>query len=851
MSAEKSTAEKSVGGLYFYSHQVIKDQRTSLIIGGKEPIVANKGINIEFNLNLRDEQSVFGYVCRVVMNDSVNIDILSSNIEGEDALWLVYGNDKKQLVKLSEIENFKKGEWIKVRLSYLPLSKSIEMALNNTVSKIELTDKSLNYNRFEFLFGVNNNPRFFTSDAAPIILKDIVISDFSKKILYYWTLREHGDNKIYDNIKKFPAEVKHPLWLIDKHIHWELVDSMTVESKPLIAFNSDKSALYVVGPSSMFVFNFTNQIHKDTMVYKAGKPFEALANQLKYNPYYDEIWSYDLDGTKLSRYSFSTNSWSENGIKPIEPSYWHHNVEISPIDSSLICFGGYGYYTYHSVFQKYNIKTSSWEKTPLINDIQPRYLSASAIHNNNMYVFGGFGNKTGEQQLSPHTFCDLYSISLTDMSVTKKWEVQNKYEGMVFSQSLIVDENDSDLYVLGYYGMKFNTWIKLFRLKINEPGLVALGDSIPYQFSDTESFCNVFFTPENDQFTAVTVNRTIQNKYQIKFYKLNYPVFQVSDVHQAKIVKKDLPLSSKSFYWKLFLLIVFLIFILGAGILGAIYKKKNIGWKGRSKNADQEPDFEYLSQGDSLYVLNKPVEAISSSFSFIGGFQAIDKNGVDVTASFTPTIKNLILLIILNTFKNNKGISSAKLDEILWSDKSETSARNNRNVNINKLRTILEDFDGIHLSNENSYWNIVISSPFTCDYVSIIQLMEKIKEVDGDISKEEIETFISLVSQGALLPNTQTEWVDAFKADYSLTIIDTLSFLAKRAEKEKDYKLLLKLSDAILIQDSIDEDALFFKCKSLVALGKKSAALSFYNNFCKNYKLLLDEQFPTPFNEIL
>ncbi|MPN12070.1 hypothetical protein SDC9_159380 [bioreactor metagenome] len=101
------------------------------------------------------------------------------------------------------------------------------------------------------------------------------------------------------------------------------------------------------------------------------------------------------------------------------------------------------------------------------------------------------------------------------------------------------------------------------------------------------------------------------------------------------------------------------------------------------------------------------------------------------------------------------------------------------------------------------------------------------------------------------MPNIQTEWVDTFKAEFTSLVIDTLQILAKQAEKEEDYKTLLKLSDAMLIQDSIDEDALVFKCKSLIALGKKSTALSFYNNFCRNYKLILNDEFPVPFSKLV
>ena len=191
------------------------------------------------------------------------------------------------------------------------------------------------------------------------------------------------------------------------------------------------------------------------------------------------------------------------------------------------------------------------------------------------------------------------------------------------------------------------------------------------------------------------------------------------------------------------------------------------------------------------------------------------------------------------------------LDEILWFDKSETSARNNRNVNINKLRSILDEFDGFEINNDNSYWHSIITSPLICDYVMVFDIARQISNQQTEVTSEEVELFVSLVSQGLLLPNIQTEWVDSFKAEFSSMVIDTLQTLAKRADEESDYKTLLKISNAMLIQDSIDEDALIFKCKSLIASGKKSTALTFYNNFCRNYKNTLNDEFPLPFSELV
>ena len=91
-----------------------------------------------------------------------------------------------------------------------------------------------------------------------------------------------------------------------------------------------------------------------------------------------------------------------------------------------------------------------------------------------------------------------------------------------------------------------------------------------------------------------------------------------------------------------------------------------------------------------------------SSILFLDGFQVWDKNGIDITKSFTPILKQLLILIILYSVNNKKGISNVTLRELLWFDKMDESAQNNRRVNIRKLKLLLEKLDGAELVKEST-----------------------------------------------------------------------------------------------------------------------------------------------------
>ena len=105
----------------------------------------------------------------------------------------------------------------------------------------------------------------------------------------------------------------------------------------------------------------------------------------------------------------------------------------------------------------------------------------------------------------------------------------------------------------------------------------------------------------------------------------------------------------------------------------------------------------------------------------MGKFQVKDKEGNDISGSFTPILKSLLLLILLHSQKDERGITNKKIDETLWGDKSEKSAQNNRNVSLSKLRSLLEKIGNIRIVQNNNFWKIESDNPAYCDYQMAFQ----------------------------------------------------------------------------------------------------------------------------------
>ncbi|GHU74394.1 hypothetical protein FACS189413_19140 [Bacteroidia bacterium] len=258
----------------------------------------------------------------------------------------------------------------------------------------------------------------------------------------------------------------------------------------------------------------------------------------------------------------------------------------------------------------------------------------------------------------------------------------------------------------------------------------------------------------------------------------------------------------------------------------------------------QQPEPEISGGINTIKSLRK------QSISLFGGFQVIDKEGVDVTTEFKPLHKSLFLLILLHTIKNGKGISSVKLKDILWFDKTEESANNNRGVALSKVRQILERVGEVQFSKQGQYWMVEFGNDIYCDYYETLILIRKIKE-SAEKNKTDINRLLTIVSGGEFLPNMQIEWADQFKSDFSNDLIDLLLSLIQNQELKLTDAVLLDIANVLFIHDPLNEDALKLKCKLLVKMGKNGLAKNTYTAFIKEYKNWFGTEYKDSFDQVI
>lgn len=236
-----------------------------------------------------------------------------------------------------------------------------------------------------------------------------------------------------------------------------------------------------------------------------------------------------------------------------------------------------------------------------------------------------------------------------------------------------------------------------------------------------------------------------------------------------------------------------------------------------------------------------------ASISLLGCFNVRDKDGNDITSNFTPRLKHMLILLILHTEKNSQGILASKTTEILWPDKEETAARNNRNVNLRKLRVLLESIGDMEVMIENNFLRIKWGTDVFCDYHTLIACT---KQFEQEKSEELLNRILELLLYGPLLPNTILDWLDDFKDDYSSYSIDLLKNLLDIEISRNHQDMIIRLADIMFLHDPLNEEALAAKCSVLVAQGKKGIARNLYDRFCKEYHDSMGETYKIPFADL-
>lgn len=833
-------------GLGFYSHEVVQDKRTSLDLTPGKTLCFRDNFDISFEMSLFPNHIVdFGYIVRIIENDTRNIDLVHSVRLNQSHFDLIVGDKPTKIAfDIDSVNIF--NHWDKLIIKFDFPNDRLMLYSDGR----QFVEKGLHLKKnacYKIIFGGNNYKQFQTTDIPPMKLRDIRISQ-NGLLKYDWPLNEESDLIAHEVVSQNDGAVINPEWMTALHRDWQPVPGIDVDGVGSVAFDPKKEIVYIIGADTLFSYSVSNSSWSSN-AYAEGKLILNRGNQAFYDPRDGALYYIYKDTNFIARYNFTTRSWSRKFEAGLLTDFWHFNKLVSSTDTSLYMFGGYGHLVYKNAVQRYQFNTHTWQKVVTKGDFfTPRYLASlgSTANGDTAYILGGYGNASGQQILNPRNMYDLMRFTVKDKTFKKLFELNVNGEDFAFANSLVIDAGSGTYYGLIFPQHKYNSSLQLIRGSLKKPEYTLLGGSIPYSFFDTHSFADLYYCPQSKRFVAVTLLQTDDNRIKVNIFTLMDPPYGAGTAKSAGGIN----------YWYIALLIAALtgLILFTRSFIPSNKPQTAAGLQtvagaqtaaGGQTIADSQT--EAIATPARIKIFNNE-GTLKSSILLFGNMQVFDAEGADITRHFTPLIRELFLVILLYSIRWDRGLSSEKLNEILWRDKSAKSARNNRSVNIAKLKTLLDKMGYCHLSKETGNWKIDIDfDHFYVDYHNYLLIVKDKQELDA----ARIKCLSDITQRGNFLSNIEYEWLDTFKSDISNEVIDTYLHFVQSGAIANDPEMMIEVAGYIFYFDPVNEEAMILKCKALSALGKHSLAKNAFENFSKEYRIIYGEEFKKDFHTIL
>ncbi len=843
-------------GLAFNSHGVVQENRTALDLSPNDSLCFEKGLRLDFDLNFLSGQSIyFGYIVRIISGNQ-NLDLICT----QNNFKMVVGQQMTNIVASIDTPLLY-NRWTHFSIRIDPEKKELQLLVDGQ-------DKGSHAipafeNCFRILWGANDHYRFNTRDLPPMRIRDITLFDGPRE-KYFWSLADTSGTDSYDSKSRQPARVKNPIWIKPLHQHWQERGSFVIGGSAAAAFDPVSDRLFIAGSDSLVVMHPGSSPVLEK--YFSGHASLQLGNQAVYDPFTRKLYDVFVDQHRLLSMDMNGFLWNGAQHDSVLTEYWHANKFVSPYDTALYIIGGYGQLKYKNTVQRVSLNGGGWTTIePAGDPFTPRYLAALGLNAaaDTAYIIGGYGSPTGDQMLNPGNYYDMFAFSVKDRRFKKLFSIDSTNPHHVFANSLVMDPEGGSYYGLVFENGSFDTQLRLVKGSLDGSPLEYLGDPIPYSFYDIQSFADLYYSPRTRKLIAVTLffspETEMHKKTVVKVFTLDFPPEKLGTASRMPVTRNG---ETPYLLWILLPLLV-----LAGWLFWRWYGKKagaaaaaSPGTPSRgapstrtsSPAGGEPPAFPAPEPAVHAESFTPPEplalpDPAGSQVRLFGPFLVSDEEGRDLTKSFTPLLKELFLLILIYTYKTGKGISSETLDETLWYDKSQKDARNNRSVNLAKLKTILEKMGHAVVNRDGGFWQYTTGESGTwIDYREWCQL-----QASGAIGKNHIRELLRIAGRGPFLPQTEYNWLDDIKSELSNKVIDDCLLYLRSANLAEEAEDVIEIANCIFHFDRLNEDALEFKCKGLVLLKRHALANTIYLKFTKEYREIYGEDFPKSFNEII
>jgi DNA-binding SARP family transcriptional activator len=801
-------------GVKFNSKNVERNFRTSLFLNEGKPLQLNESFSISFDISFWTP-IFFGPVLRIeTPNDQINLFYNQhKHPDTSYAQIIIPSMDEQTFIAIAKKELLR-NRWFNFRFEFNKDENIIKVYGNYTLKAEIPYNISTAEGSFNFIFGIKDLDNLHDFDVPAMSIRNILIT-VNDKPRHSWELNPFEDY-IHDKISNARIRLVNPGWVYEDHRKWtkaaEIVISDTVLNYPGIAFDSVNSRFFIDRLNDILIYNLLSG--KSSVInHNAKSP--SIWNELFYDADKQLLYSYMNGMSKVSVFDLNKKEWIERDTSVNVNGHYFGSGKFSyPRSDQLYLLGGYGFYTFKKDLLKYNFRDEKWEKVPLKrNDLNPRawFTFGKGFNEGEYLIYGGIGNESGQQADGISIHHDLYILNMKDSTIIKLNTLQENTSTYAFLfNDLHLDRTDSLFYFLSQAdkGNSFPVSLKMYDLKTGS--LSSMGNEF-WQRSDAKwIYSHLHYSKATDELVSVIFDTTSVEIFTISLPLLPADVEIFAEVKAAE--NND------------YLRYIFLASGIAAAII--IYSL----WKRKKEPAGEQA------------VLPETAE-FKNFIRLFGGLNIYDKEGKDITFSFSPKLKEIFLFILIKSLIKNhrKGITSEELSSVFWPDSSPENTKSNRGVAINKIRTILSSAEGIYLEFAEKLWLIRVSNGAGCDYNEYIRIKESVKNDRRVITPEEAE----LINGGEFLKGISYEWLESTRFAVNQEVISFLKQFLTSAEYRNDSEKLIRLCDIILNFDPANQDAVKIKIKTLHHTGRQGTAKTFYDLFTSEYRRLYDEPYST------
>lgn len=819
-------------GLLFNSNDSLLTKRTSLRVFSNDLPEFRDHLYINFDLSLWDN-SHLGYVLNLAEKDnSYSLSYLYMNGSG----FLNFNIDRKSnkiQIPLGK-SMLKKGKWMKVRMDFDLKRDKVNLYIDNKLyqaNELGLKDQV----EGNLVFGKNQ----FYTEVPNMAIKNLSVGD--DKRTYEFPLDEWKGTDVHDREGDITGTVDNPVWLINESYFWKPVYRNSFKQVVGLNFNTIDQNLFIFKKDSLITLDSESKRAIATP-YQNQLPVPMVLGKSIFNARENKCYIYELFDIPKGMPSIASLSMDKNNLKwealgkTILPQQrHHHNMFYNLQQDTIYLFGGYGAYRYYNKFLKYDTSKDSWVEVPFKGDnITPRFFAASGSSDNpnEILLFGGYGNESGNQIVGGKQFYDLYRINLRTHTIKRAWSIhpQNK-EVFVPANNLILSPDKKYFYALCYPHEIAKTEIRLYKFSLQDGSYEIVSAPIPVTSERIESDINLFFNHKTNEFYCTIQEFTDRINSSIKIYSLLAP-----PVSNAAYLKSLAPPQKNK---HLFLYLMLGVVAILAAFVVVIIKKRPA-----SRLAElQMPLAPMPVETTEKQDIGKKRNAVY----LLGEFVVYDKNGRDITHLFSPKIKQLFVLILVNS-REFTGVTSKKISALLWPDKDLAKTKNIKGVTFNHLRSIISDLNGIELTFQNDNYLFKFSEELFCDYFVVSGL---IKESQWGNNDQKILEHFDLLSRGTLLSDMPDQWLDDFKNNYDQQLVGMIQPLLIKHYNTGDMRLVPDLAKLILDTDPFNDIALKYQLKGIRKQKGIEQARKVYDQFIAEYKRSFDSDYQTSFEKII